>query len=143
MKKGFKIFLCFILICSCNSSSDIDLTKLDGYWEIVNVKKDGELVMEYKMSPIIDYWQLSDDNSGFRKKVMPNLEGKIIVTQHSMPFKLMEEEQVTVNYNDGGNEYSEYIKRLEDSLLVIANKENLIYTYKRYKPMNLEDVKKE
>ena len=143
MKIGFKIILCFILICSCNSSSDIDLTKLDGYWEIVNVKKDGELVMEYKMSPIIDYWQLSDDNSGFRKKVMPNLEGKIIVTQHSMPFKVAEEKQITVYYNDNGNEYSEYIKRLEDSLLVITNKENLIYTYKRYKPMNLEDVTKE
>ena len=138
-------FIMMIWLQSCEQAkTSYDLNKLQGYWEISSVEKQGQLVKQYQISPIIDYWQFNADSSGFRKKVMPNLEGKIVITQHQMPFTLtLKEDHVQVAYDDNGNRYVEQIITLEDSLLVITNSEFIEYTYKRYKPIDLSDVTKE
>lgn len=147
MKGKVYIVIGFIMIVwlqSCQQSqSAYDLNKLQGYWQISSVKKQGELVTQYQVSLIIDYWQLNEDSSGFRKKVMPNLEGKFVITQHQMPFTVRpKKDHVQVAYDDNGNNYVEQIITLEDSLLVITNSEFMEYTYKRYKPLDLSDVTK-
>ena len=113
---------------------------ISGYWEITNVKKNNEVIMEYSYSPIIDYWQIDEDLKGFRKKVMPNLEGKLIVTQHSMTLELKPENgNLNVYYNDNGNSYMETIMRASATELIITNEDGLIYTYKPYQQINLEN----
>ena len=87
-----KLFIgLFLLLMSCGPSPEALVPFVDGYWQISQVKQDNKVIGEYTISPIIDYWQINEDGTGFRKKVMPNLEGKLIVTQHSIPVQLKTE----------------------------------------------------
>ena len=139
MQRSIAIAIILLLI-GCTSKPNEMIPFISGYWEITNVKKDNEVVMEYSYSPIIDYWQVNEDLSGFRKKVMPNLDGKLIVTQHSMKLEVKPENgNLNVYYNDNGNSYMETIVRATTTELVITNEEGLIYTYKPYQQINLDD----
>jgi len=138
-----KVILGFIIIIvSCNSSSSPEelLPHIQGYWEISNVKQNDQIISEYNINTLIDYWQLNDDLSGFRKKVQPNLEGKITATQHSLPFTLTTiNEELTVNYNDNGRTYKEVIVTANDKELVIIGDQGLIFTYKPYKRITMSN----
>lgn len=136
-----KLFIgLFLLLMSCGPSPEALLPFVDGYWQISQVKQDNKVIGEYTISPIVDYWQINEDGTGFRKKVMPNLEGKLIVTQHSAPFTISTADNtLTINYDDNGNSFKEVIVKANENELVITNDQGLVYFYKPYEPIDLSN----
>lgn len=135
------VIIC-VLICtlSCGPNAEEFIPHVNGYWQISAVKKDNKIVSEYSVSPIIDYWQINEDYTGFRKKVMPNLEGKLIVTQHSAPFTIsVKNNELLVKYNDNGNVFQETIIKATSEELVITNEQGLEYIYKPYESIELNN----
>ena len=127
------IGLLFILI-SCGPEPEVLIEHLDGYWEISHVKKGNQIIREFSTSPIIDYWEVGEDRTGFRKKVMPNLDGKLIITQHRAPFTIkIENGKPVIHYDDNGNTFSETIISASAEELILANEDGMTYTYKPYK----------
>jgi hypothetical protein len=139
MKKSVLFFLIGILFISCKQSiTDADVNKINGYWEIEKViLKDGEK-KDFKVNETIDFFMVKE-KKGFRQKVMPQFDGT---------FKTNDIKESILVSNDNGNYYINYstqygkwkeeILEIKDSVLVLKNKDNLEYHYKKHIPFSLK-----
>lgn len=137
--KKIGLVLFFFTLISCHSEvNKEDLKKLNGYWEIKEVTlADGE-TKDYKVNETIDYFSLKND-LGFRQKVMPQFDGRFKTNDIKETIKIVENKNVFyIEYNTQYGKWKEEIIILEDSLLVLKNKENLEYTYKRFRPFSFK-----
>ena len=121
-----------------------DLKKLNGYWEIKQVKFSTGKTKDYKINETIDYFELRQaqvDNKlvGFRQKVMPQFDGKFQTNGIKENIKVVENDNTFfLEYNTKYGKWKEEIISIEDSILVLKNKENLEYTYKKFKPFSFK-----
>jgi len=138
MKKLGILFISIVLISCQSDVKKEDLNKLNGYWEIKQVKlSDGEK-KDYKVNETIDYFELKD-NAGFRQKVMPQFDGKFRTNGIKENIKIVEKENNSfIEYNTNYGKWLEEIIELADSTLVLKNKDNLEYTYKKFKPISFK-----
>lgn len=138
MKKLGLLFIAVLLI-SCHAEvKKEDLIKLNGYWEIKQVKLAGGETKDYKVNETIDYFELKD-NVGFRQKVMPQFDGKFRTNGIKENVKILEKQNnFFIEYNTVYGKWQEEIIELADSTLVLKNKDNLEYTYKKFKPFSFK-----
>lgn len=138
MKRLAFLFIC-ILFVSCSNNPEQYIDYISGYWEIQEVEKDNKILKEYKISTSIDYFEINDDLTGFRKKVAPTLEGKYIVTHHSWPFILkVENDSLNIYYQVNMTTFKETIKQASKTELIIINTEGFKYTYKPFEKFDLD-----
>ena len=137
MKKTVILFVVTSFFVACKPTVlEADLTKLNGYWEIQKVEmKEGE-DKDYKVNPTVDYIEIKG-KSGFRQKVMPQLDGTFRTNNL--------QEQITLTANDGSwflnyktayGTWKEELVALTDSVLVLKNQAELEYHYKKFKPFS-------
>jgi hypothetical protein len=128
-----------MLLVSCHSNvKKEDIKKLNGYWEIKEVKFSTGKTKDYKINETIDYFELKS-NKGFRQKVMPQFDGKFQTNGIKENIKVVENDNsFFLEYNTKFGKWKEEIISIEDSILVLKNKENLEYTYKKFKPFSLK-----
>ncbi len=140
-----RVLLFALLLISCHSNvKKEDVTKLNGYWEIKQVKFSTGKTKDYKVNETIDYFELrqaQSDNQivGFRQKVMPQFDGKFQTNGIKENIKVIEKNNsVFIEYNTKFGKWEEEILTIEDSTLVLKNKEKLVYTYKKFKPFSFK-----
>jgi hypothetical protein len=133
------VLLFIMLLVSCHSNvKKEDIKKLNGYWEIKEVKFSTGKTKDYKINETIDYFELKS-NKGFRQKVMPQFDGKFQTNGIKENIKVVENDNsFFLEYNTKFGKWKEEIISIEDSILVLKNKENLEYTYKKFKPFSLK-----
>ncbi|MCF6128952.1 hypothetical protein L1S35_04655 [Flavobacterium sp. AS60] len=138
MKKiGLLLFALLLISCHPNVKEE-NIKKLNGYWEIKQVKFSTGKTKDYKVNETIDYFQLKD-NEGFRQKVMPQFDGKFQTNDIKENIKILAEgSSFFIEYNTKFGKWKEEIISIEDSILVLKNKEDLEYTYKKFKPFSLK-----
>lgn len=139
MKNTITILLFGLLLVSCKQSiTDKDINKINGYWEIKKVVlKDGEN-KDYKVNETIDFFEVKDNN-GFRQKVMPQLDGTYKTNNIKERISISNENgSYFVNYSTVYGKWKEEIIEIKDSTLVLKNKDELEYNYKRYQPFSLK-----
>ena len=136
---NFLVLLFIMLLVSCHSNvKKEDIKKLNGYWEIKEVKFSTGKTKDYKINETIDYFELKS-NKGFRQKVMPQFDGKFQTNGIKENIKAVEKDNsFFLEYNTKLGKWKEEIISIEDSILVLKNKENLEYTYKKFKPFSLK-----
>lgn len=139
--KKIGLLLFALLLISCHSGvKKEDLKKLNGYWEIKQVKFSTGKTKEYKINETIDYFELRQTQSdnqltGFRQKVMPQFDGKFQTNNIRENIKVIESDHsFFIEYNTKYGKWKEEIITIEDSTLILKNKDNLEYTYKKFKP---------
>ena len=139
MKKVlYFLVLSFVFVSCTQTITNQDISKINGYWEIEKVLlKDGEK-KDYKINETVDYFQISN-NKGFRKKVMPQLDGTYrtndVVEEVSISSK---DGNFYVNYSTSYGKWQEEIIEIKDSTLVLKNKEEQEYYYKKYQGFSLK-----
>ena len=138
MKKIGLLFFALLLI-SCHSNvKKEDINKINGYWEIKQVKFSTGKTKDYKINETIDYFELKN-NEGFRQKVMPQFDGKFQTNNIKESIKIVEKDNsFFIEYYTKFGKWEEEIVTIEDSTLVLKNKENLEYTYKKFKPFSFK-----
>ena len=145
MKNSFRIlFLSFLFISCQQKIKPEDISKINGYWEIEKVVFDQGEDKEYVVNESYDYFEIGKDNKGFRKKVMPQLDGTFIVndTYESATVRF-KEGKVYLDYSTQYSKWSEELIAISDEELVFKNAENKEYHYKKAEPLNiLDDGKK-
>jgi len=136
---NFLVLLFIMLLVSCHSNvKKEDIKKLNGYWEIKQVKFSTGKSKDYKVNETIDYIELKS-NKGFRQKVMPQFDGKFQTNGIKENIKVVENDNTFfLEYNTKYGKWKEEIITIQDSILVLKNKENLEYTYKKFKPFSLK-----
>ena len=139
MKKAVGFFVLTLMLFSCKQAiTSKDITKINGYWEIEKVGlPDGE-DKDYKVNPTIDYFELKD-NKGFRQKVMPQFDGTYLTNNLKETIQITEESgDFYINYTTQYGKWKEEIIEIKDSVLVLKNKENLEYHYKKSIPFSVK-----
>jgi hypothetical protein len=138
MKKITTLFLTLLLISCQSEVKKEDLGKLNGYWEIKQVTlADGE-TKDYKVNETIDFFEVKD-NAGFRQKVMPQFDGTYKTNGIKESLKIFEVDNTYfIECKTDYGKWNEEIITIEDSTLVLKNKQNLVYTYKKFKPFSLK-----
>lgn len=145
MKRALWIVLIYVMATSCKkeiAANEID--KINGYWEIEKViLADGEK-KEYKVNSTIDYFELRQaqlDNKmvGFRQKVMPQLDGTYTTNYLKEMISISNEDgDYYINYVTNYGKWKEQIITIADSALVLKDKDNLEYHYKKQIPFSLK-----
>jgi hypothetical protein len=95
-------------------------------------------IKDYKVNETIDYFEVKN-NVGFRQKVMPQFNGKFLTNGIKSDIKIKEEKNAFfIEYTANNNKWQEEIVAIADSTLVLKNKENIEYTYKKFKPFSFK-----
>lgn len=144
MKYNLFLAVTFLLFSCQSEVKKENLTQLNGYWEIKEVEFNNGETKEYKVNETIDYIELKSEKPGqplvgFRQKVMPQFDGTFKTNGIRENLKVFE---VDKTYNlECKTDYGKWIEAiisLEDSTLVLKNKQDIIYTYKKFKPFSLK-----
>ena len=138
MKQHLALIL-FIVLNSCKSEVSTFIPFVEGYWEIVSVTKNQKDVKTYKMNGTVDYFKVNSDLSGYRKKVVPRVDGAFEMSQHKSEFTLsIVGDDLWITYTNNDVTYREEITRANNSSLILSNSDGFVYTYKPYEPLIFE-----
>ena len=137
MKKVIAISFLFILSACHQKVTVKDISKLNGYWEIEKVILSNGTKKVYTYNESFDYFQIKA-NKGFRKKVMPQLDGRFLVNNQSEKIEITFEKDGTyINYKTPYAKWKEEIESLSNDKLVLINASNTEYHYKKSAPINI------
>jgi hypothetical protein len=86
----------------------------------------------------IDYFEIAN-KKGFRQKVMPQLNGTYLTNNLKENIQISNNDgDFYLNYSTNFAQWKEEIIELKDSVLVLKNKQNLEYHYKRQIPFSVK-----
>lgn len=142
--KKIGVLIGLLILTACNQKvSEQDIAKLNGYWEIEKVILADGSEKAYPMNETFDYFEVHN-NTGFRKKVKPQFNGRFIVDNQSEKVTVVfEKEKTYINYSTPYAKWKEELKSLSDEQMILVNTTNTSYHYKKAGPINLlEDGKK-
>jgi hypothetical protein len=129
-----KILFLFVLsaLFSCKQEiTDADISNLNGYWEIEKVELPDGDKKEYKVNETIDFFKV-EANKGFRKKVMPQLDGTYLTNDiEESVVILVKDGDATIQYKTEYASWDEEIIELTKDKLVVKNQQEIEYYYKR------------
>lgn len=134
---GFLFVSLFFISCQQKIKPE-DISKINGYWEIEKVVFDQGEDKEYAINESYDYFQIDKNNTGFRKKVMPQLDGTFLVNDSQESVKVrFEDDKVFIDYATSYAKWSEELISVSDKELVLKNAEKKEYHYKKAEPLNI------
>ena len=129
---------CFVLL-GCSENPETYIQHLEGYWEIEEVTLADGTTRQYTFNETIDYISLNDSLSGFRKKLKPGINDTYFTSDDAEALKIkIENGDLNLYYSTPFAEWKETVLEASSERLKVKNKDNNIYTYKRYTPINLD-----
>ena len=135
--KNYYFLLLTLLMTSCNTAKkDIDVSLLNGYWEISEVSFPSGQKKPYKVNTSVDYISL-ENNEGYLKKMNPGLNGRYTTTNSTLYFTLVEKEgNWHINFKDQSQQNSRLV-HIDSNHYSIINERNIQYFYTRYFPIDI------
>lgn len=140
MKNVLFAFLTAFVLLSCQEkkAETFNPNLLNGYWEIEEVTLADGSKKEYKMNENIDFFEVKND-SGFRKKVMPQFDGTYLVNDTDEKIKIEKLADGTyISYKTAYATWKEKIVTLTEAQLILENKQNIKYQYKKPIPFTVK-----
>jgi hypothetical protein len=139
MKNLVTIVLFSFLLVSCKQQiQSTDIPKINGYWEIEKVVFDDGDEKEYAANQNYDYFQISSNNQGIRKKVAPQLDGTFLVDDSFEKVSIrFQEDKAYLDYATPYMKYTEEIIALSAEELVVLNAQKKEYHYKKATAINI------
>lgn len=123
--------------CGNETITKNDLHYLNGYWEIKKVEFTDRTKKRYGANPSMDFIQLKG-MKGLRKKVKPMLDGTYIASNDQEPFTILERDGAfMVHYKTDLDERQEELVQIDSTSFTVVNKEGVMYSYKRFKPISV------
>jgi hypothetical protein len=93
-------------------------------------------IRDYSYNPTIDYLEIKEDSTGFRKKLQPQIDGSYLSTEDSEEIKLkLEDDSLRIYYTTAFDSWKETVLKANEEELSILNRDGLIYHYKKYKAL--------
>lgn len=139
IKKVF-ILLLVVFLGSCSENVTIkDIELLNGYWEITKVETPEGESKTFESNNHADYFELKE-MKGIRTKVVNQLDGTIQSNGLKENFFIKDSANAFyLNYQTEFSRWTEKLEQLNENELVILNKNNIRYTYKRFTPINSDE----
>ncbi|MDD2986339.1 hypothetical protein [Flavobacterium sp.] len=139
MKKIYFVAVFIVVLFSCQHTvKRDDLTKINGYWEIQKVAFPDGQEKQYTINETIDFFEWKDEK-GFRKKLKPQFDGTFVVNNEQEQIEIKDSAGVMyIYYTTKFDAWKEELNLLSDSILILKNKDNLTYHYKRFIPFSIK-----
>ncbi|MEW5676123.1 hypothetical protein ABGT15_07405 [Flavobacterium enshiense] len=139
MKKIIALLLvCFSLISCRQEIQETDLSKINGYWEIEKAELPDGTEKKYSINTTIDFFEIKG-TKGFRKKVMPQLDGKYLINDLSEKISITNKDgDFTLNYTTSYAKWDEELLELSNDHMILRNDQDIEYTYKRSQPFSVK-----
>ena len=140
MKNLFLSIFTTLLFVSCQEkkAESFDVNLLNGYWEIEQVTLSDGTKKEYKINENVDFFEIKKD-SGFRKKVAPQLDGTYLVNDSEEKIKIEKSADGTyISYKTDYATWKEKIKTLTKEQLILENDQTIQYQYKHPIPFTVK-----
>lgn len=130
------VVLFTLIIVSCSNSPADELEHLNGYWEIAQIENSYGSKKEYSISQNIEFFEITKEGKGVRKKVQPDINGNFTTTNSSQNIDVeINDGAVFLNYSTEFDLWREEILSISPSTLILKNEDAYIYTYRRYQPL--------
>jgi hypothetical protein len=131
------VFALVFIVFSCNSKSDIQSEKLNGYWEISKVtKEDGEII-DYGFNAAVEFFKINN-NKGIRKKIYPKFEGKYQADILADSVFITKKNGIYIlEIKNNQWKTQEEITVLNDSIFGYTSKKGIAFLFKRHKKLKL------
>lgn len=139
MKNTFSILFLSLLFISCQQTiKQEDISKINGYWEIQKVVFEKGEDKQYAINESYDYFEIDKNNKGFRKKVMPQLDGTFVVNNTYENARVrFKDGKVYIDYATPYAKWSEELIAISEKELVFRNSEKKEYHYKKAESINI------
>lgn len=130
--KRILLLIVLVSVLSCKQKiTEADLSNLNGYWEIEKVELPDGDKKEYKVNETIDFFKI-EANKGFRKKVMPQLDGTYLTNDiQEDVVVVIKDGNASLQYKTTYAYWKEEIIELTKDKLVVKNQQEIEYYYKR------------
>ena len=140
MKKITIATIFLVLLVSCKQKIvPKDIANMNGYWEIERVDLPDGDHKEYKMNEVYDFFDIKN-NKGYRKKVMPQLDGTFLANDASENVEIVFlKDQVFLKFKTEYATWKEELKQISATEMVVENDKKIEYKYKKTAPINLLD----
>lgn len=137
--KRLIFILLVVLTISCSKNPESYVEHINGYWEIESVILPNGTEKNYTYNETIDFFNITDSLTGFRKKLKPNFDGKFVTSKDIETLKLViENDSLNAYYKTPFSNWKETILFADDEKLKVINQNKNVYLYKRYIPLNLK-----
>ncbi|WP_374400433.1 lipocalin family protein [Flavobacterium sp.] len=131
MKRILLLIVLFSVFSCKQKITDTDISNLNGYWEIEKVELPDGDKKEYKVNETIDFFKI-EENKGFRKKVMPQLDGTYLTNDVQEDVTVvLKDGDASLQYKTTYASWNEEIIELTKDKLVVKNEQEIEYYYKR------------
>ena len=138
MKKGVLVLFILLAVSCQKKFAANEYGKLNGYWEIEKVVFPDGSEKKYVVNETVDYFEIND-NHGFRKKMMPQLNGKYmgngLAEKITVTFK---DDKAFFDYTTDYAKWQEQVVAISRDNLVLKNKQGIEYHYKKPIPFTLK-----
>ena len=130
--KRILLLIVLLSVLSCKQEiTEADISNLNGYWEIEKVELPDGDKKEYKVNETIDFFKI-EANKGFRKKVMPQLDGTYLTNDiQEDVVVVIKDGNASLQYKTTYAYWKEEIIELTKDKLVVKNQQEIEYYYKR------------
>src|SRR5690606_33497852 len=134
LKFGIAILL---LGCGKGTVEKADLQYLNGYWEISQVELPDGSIRDFTVNPNVDFITL-EGTEGYRSKMQPRFDGRYATSMDTEHFSLANgPDGFVLRYENELSSWEEKILALDSLSFSVVNGEGIIYTYKRFEPINI------
>lgn len=131
--------LLFIVLTNCSNNPKDFIEHIDGYWEIESVTMPDGTEKEYTVNLTVDYITVNDSLEGFRKKMNPKFDGTFETSKDAESFHIkLENDSLNLYYKTPFSTWKETVLKANTNQLKIVNQNNIVYLYKRFKPITVE-----
>lgn len=139
MRNIFIAVIAVLLLVSCKQDiTEKELAKVNGYWEIEKAELPDGSKKEYKVNTTIDFFEIKG-KKGFRKKVMPQLDGTYLMNDLSEKIEVITNDgEVMLSYTTPYAKWKETVISISDEQLVVKNDQDIEYHYKKPKPFSVK-----
>ena len=137
----FSLFLVLVLQ-GCQSKADVKAieTHINGYWEIEKALLPDGTEKDYTINSTIDHFELREDKTGVRYKVVPQFNGEFLTNDRPETFTLTEKEGVVwLVYKTDFATWEEQILSISEKKMIVENENKIKYYYKRAEPVQIKE----
>ncbi|MDM1045362.1 hypothetical protein HX004_11520 [Myroides sp. 1354] len=137
----FSLFL-LILLQACQSKADVEAVKnhITGYWEIEKAELPDGSEKDYTINSTIDYFELKEDQTGVRYKVVPQFNGEYLTNDMPEAFTIAEKEgAVWLMYKTDFATWEERVISVNEEQMVMENENKIKYFYKKAQKIQITE----
>lgn len=137
--KKIILYTTLTLLMACGKDPQSFVPHLNGYWEIDEVTLADGSKRDYNYNDTVDYFNISDSLTGFRKKLKPGFDGTYTTSDDAEILELkIEDNKLIIYYTTPYAKWEETVLNATDEQLLIVNEQNIRYLYKRFEPINVD-----